>query len=304
MENTLQSLPAGARVLVIRLRSLGDCVLTTPALELLRRSRPDLKIALVVEERFAPVFEGNPDIDALLAPRLNEIRRWRARLCLNLHGGARSAVLAAFSGAPLRAGFGHFRYSFLYNIRIPTAQEILGVQRKVHTAEHVASAIFYLGAPPAEIPGARLFSQVPSPLQLPYAVIHPLASAPAKTWPAEKFLAVAGHLRREWRLEPVFIAGPGENLTEFSCYRCFVGLPLEQVKALLSGASLFVGNDSGPAHMAAAFRVPVLVIFGASDPVVWAPWKTASQVIVAERGIESVTEAQVLEALERLKVAA
>jgi heptosyltransferase-3 len=302
MENALQRLPSGARVAVIRLRSLGDCVLTTPALHVLRESRPDLKTAVVIEERFAAVFGGNPDIDNLLPPSLPALRRWRPRLCLNLHGGPRSQFLTALSGAPLRAGFAHHRAGLLYNLPIPRAQEILEVDRKVHTAEHLASAVFHLGAARTEIPQARLFAG-PRPDVQPYAVIHPLATAPDKTWPARGFLAVAGHLRKVFGLEPVFIAGPGEDLGLFREYRCVAGAPLEEIKSLLAGASLFVGNDSGPAHMAAAFGLPVLVIFGTSDPVIWAPWKTVSEVIVARGPIERVGVAEVLEALERLKVA-
>jgi len=67
----------------------------------------------------------------------------------------------------------------------------------------------------------------------------------------------------------------------------------------LAGASLFVGNDSGPAHMAAALGVPSVVIFGASDPAIWGPWRTVSEVVVAPSGA-----AQVIEALARLRVAA
>ena len=82
----------------------------------------------------------------------------------------------------------------MYNIRIPRAQEILSVDRKVHTAEHLASAMFYLGVPPSEIPRARLFA-APCSRTRPYAVLHPFASAAGKTWPRENFLAVAKHLR-------------------------------------------------------------------------------------------------------------
>jgi len=302
---TLASLPPGARVLVVRLRSLGDCVLTTPALELLKRQRPDLRVAVMVEERFAAVFEHNPDIDAILPPRLSAAMGWRAQLCLNLHGGPRSAWLTAASLAPLRAGFAHFRYRALYNIAIPRAQQILGVERKVHTAEHIASAMFYLGAAPSEIPRARLFlPRPPQAAQRPYAVLHPLASSPAKTWPAERFLTLAAYLRDQWGWETVFIAGPGEDLSRFGRHRCLVGAPLGEVKALLAGASLFIGNDSGPAHMAAALGLRVLVIFGDSDPDIWGPWKTASEVIVARGGIEQVSEAEVLAALARLRRAA
>src|ERR1700683_3644750 len=108
----LERLPSGSRIAVIRLRSLGDCVLTTPALALLKEYRPDLRVAVVVEDRFRAGFEGNPDTDESLAPSIGEIMRWRARLTLNLHGGTRSMVLTAASAAGMRAGFGHHRYSF------------------------------------------------------------------------------------------------------------------------------------------------------------------------------------------------
>ncbi|MGC8792587.1 MAG: glycosyltransferase family 9 protein [Bryobacteraceae bacterium] len=301
----LDRLPAGTRVLVIRLRSLGDCVLTTPALELLKRHRPDLRVAVMVEERFRAVFEGNPDVEATLAPKPGAALGWRARLCLNLHGGPRSAWLTAASLARWRAGFGHYRYRWLYNLRVPTAQEILGVRRKVHTAEHIASAMFYLGVPRDEVPRARLFAQ-PGPRSRgrPYAVIHPLASSPSKTWPAERFLGIARRIEQEWDWEPVFIAGPGEDLSAFASYRCVKGASLAEVKALLAGAELFVGNDSGPAHMAAALGRPVLVIFGDSDVEVWRPWKTVNEIVVARGGIEKVSEAEVFGALLRLRMAA
>src|SRR5580704_1403122 len=131
--SVLEGLAPGSRVAVIRLRSLGDCVLTTPALDILKRSRPDLHVAVVVEDRFRAVFEGNPDIDEILAPSIAEIRKWRARLTLNLHGGTRSMVLTMASGAGIRAGFGHHRHSFLYSAKIPRAQEILREERPVHT---------------------------------------------------------------------------------------------------------------------------------------------------------------------------
>src|SRR5438105_2145255 len=105
---------------------------------------------MIVEPRFAGVFEGNPDIDEI-RPEMT-----RADLALNLHGGTRSMMLTAASRAKFRAGFAHHRYSFIYSHRIPTAQEILGVSRRVHTAEHLASAVFWLGVPQSEIPRAKL----------------------------------------------------------------------------------------------------------------------------------------------------
>ncbi len=297
--NVLERLPTGARVAIIRLRSLGDCVLTTPAIALLKQFRPDLRIGVVVEQRFAAVFSANPDIEHILSPDAGEIVRWRPELTLNLHGGTRSVQLSIASRAPLRAGFEHFRFQSLYNIRIPRAQDILGVGRKVHTAEHLASAMFYLGVPVADIPRARLFAASP-PRARPYAVFHPVASGPDKTWPAEKFLDLARHVQERLDLDPVFIAGPGESLAAFSGFRTVAGASLEEVKSLLAGAALFAGNDSGPCHMAAAFGVPVVVLFGSSDPEIWSPWKTQAAVLACPHGIAGIDTSQAIAAVSAL----
>ncbi|HXI39845.1 MAG TPA: glycosyltransferase family 9 protein [Bryobacteraceae bacterium] len=287
---------------------MGDCILTTPAISILKGVRPDLAIAVVVEDRFRAVFEGNADVSEILPPKVSAVRQWRPGLCLNLHGGGSSAVLTALSGARFRAGFAHFRFSWIYNVRIPRAQQILGVEGTVHTTEHLASAAFYLGAARVEIPRAKLFNrQTNARTKItipPYAIIHPVAAEAAKTWPAERFVAVASHLQKYFDLQPVFVGGPFDDLSAFHDWRTVKGAPLDEIKSLIAGAALFVGNDSGPAHMAAAFGVPVVVIFGASDPVVWAPWRTQAEVLTGRDGIASVEVRQVLDALERLRVRA
>ena len=301
MESVLECLPPGSRAAILRLRSLGDCVLTTPALDVLKRARPDLRLAVVVEPRFRAIFEGNPDVEEILEPEPRGLRAWGPRLSVNFHGGSRSAWLTARSGARYRAGFGHYRFQFLYNVRIPRAQEILGVERPVHTAEHLASAMFYLGAPRMEIPRAKLAADgMQRGEGRPAAVIHPFASAPDKTWTTEGFLEVAEYLRG-CGLDPVVVGGAADDFGRFGGLRKVSG-SLEEVKRLLAGASLFVGNDSGPAHMAAAFGLPVVVIFGASDRLAWGPWRTASEVVTAAGGITEVRPAQVIEALTRLRV--
>jgi heptosyltransferase III len=301
MAPVLEHLPPGARVLVIRLRSLGDCVLTTPALRLLKEFRPDLEIGVVVEPRFRGIFEDNPGIAHLLEPNLLDVLRFGSLLTVNLHGGTRSQWLTAFSLGRERAGFAHHRGSAFYTTRIPRAQQILGEERPVHTAEHLASAMFYLGVPRTEIPRAQLFA--PTPRQrAPYAVLHPFAATPAKTWPADRFLKVADNLKSSG-LTPIFLGGPGDDFTPFSAYEILAGAPLRETKTVLSGATLFIGNDSGPAHIAAAFAVPVVVLFGPSDPVVWAPWRTDSRVIHSPKGLHDVPVDRVLQAAASLGVA-
>jgi heptosyltransferase III len=301
--DTLARLAPGSRVAIVRLRSLGDCVLSTPAIHLLKAARPDLAIAVVAQDRFADVFEGNPDVAAVLPPEIGALRGFKPALCLNLHGGTTSARLTLFSGARFRAGFDIFRPGWIYNTRIPTAQKILGVTRRVHTAEHVASAVFYLGVPIAPVPRA-IIPAAPGSSQLtpdgPYAVIHPLAATPAKTWPAANFIAIAAHIENTLGLQPVIIAGAGEDITPFQKWPTVAGAPLPELARLMRDAALFVGNDSGPAHIAAAFGVPQVVFFGPSDSEVWAPWQTQAEVLKATGAINSISMDDATRAIARL----
>jgi heptosyltransferase-3 len=295
----LDQLPQGAHAAIIRLRSLGDCVLTTPALALLKSARPDLSIGMVVEERFRAVFEGNPAISQILAPTWHTIRKWRPTLCVNLHGGTRSQWMTALSGAKWRAGFANHNTTIAYNVKIPRAQKILGVQRTVHTAEHMASAFFALGVPLQEVPRGELFAG-DAVVTGRYAVIHPFASAPDKQWRSERFCEVARYLDL-WHIKPVFLAGPRDNVAPFGAHPVVQG-SLNEAKALLSRATVFVGNDSGPAHMAAAFGVPSVVLFGTSNHAIWGPWQTASEIVVAPDGLKEVSVSRVIAALERLRM--
>jgi len=111
---------------------------------------------------------------------------------------------------------------------------------------------------------------------------------------------LAGHLA-ESGLSPVFVGGPDDDLAPFRAHRTLQA-SLSDLKNLLASASLFVGNDSGPAHMAAAFGLPSVVLFGASDPEIWGPWRTAGQVVRDPAGLAAVPASRVIEVLDRLRV--
>src|SRR5438270_13165275 len=119
--SVLEQLPERARVCIIRLRSLGDCVLTTPALNLLNKARPDLQVGIAVEDRYSAVFDGDPTVAKVLPATWQAVRRWRPSLCINFHGGSRSQWMTALSGAKWRAGFAHHNITLAYNIRIGRA---------------------------------------------------------------------------------------------------------------------------------------------------------------------------------------
>lgn len=301
----LASLPSKARILIIRLRSVGDIVLLTPALQLLKQWRHDLWTSVVVESRLRELLEGNPDVDELLDPgqgsgwkkvssrtrALRELRRRKFSLCVNLHGGPTSVILTRFSGARWKAGFHHFRARSVYDFLVPDARTILN-KPSIHTAEHQAAAFFWLGLPPREIPPARLFVSTRQAAWwrekratlgvLPdreYAVLHPTARYATKQWAAEDFARLGAYLEREVGLRAVYHCGPGESAVLDAIERA-AGNPicrlerasLGELAAALAGARLFVGNDTGPAHMAGALGRPSVVIFGSSSSSIWGPW--------------------------------
>jgi ADP-heptose:LPS heptosyltransferase len=299
----LRDLPANSRILVIRLRSIGDIVLLTPALHLLKAWRPELFVSVLVERRFRELLEGNPDVDEVLSPGEGSIkaalylgaalgfRRKKFALCINLHGGPTSRFLTRLCGARIKVGFEHFRSPSHYQILVPDARLILD-QPTIHTAEHQACAFFYLGLPCREIPRARIlvsaehkawWKQRRASLGLAsgdeYVMIHPTALYATKQWATEKFAQLASALERERGLKGVFSCGPGEGVVldaiqnaSSSPIRRLEGMSLGQFAAALAGARLFVGNDSGPAHMAAALSRPLVVIFASSSSTIWGPW--------------------------------
>jgi heptosyltransferase-3 len=302
----LPALPSGARILILRLRSIGDIVLLTPALRLLRGWRPDLKVSVVVERRFRELLEAAADVDEILDPgsgagfaklcariaAAREIRKRHFALCVNLHGGPTSNFLTRWSGARWKAGFAHFRQRRIYQVLIPDARVILN-QPRIQTAEHQASAFFYLGLPPQEIPPARLtvspaakawWDKQRASLGISqdqeYAVLHPTALYFTKQWAPEHFGALGEYLERKKNLRVVYTCGPGESAildkvqrAASEAIRRLEGPRLDHFLATLAEARLFVGNDSGPAHMAAALGRPGVVIFGSSSSSIWGPWR-------------------------------
>lgn len=311
LSSLLPSLPPGARVLAVRLRSLGDTVLLTPALRALKQWRPDLRISVLLYRRFAPILAGNPDIEEVLpldpegpqsllavAQMTATLRQRSFAACFNFHGGTMSALLTCVSGAPRRVCPEHFRFRFLYTDFSPPPETIFG-RSAVHTAEVQLSLLRAAGLPAGKIPAARVIPQEAARRKVQealrarglasgarYAVLHPVANFFTKEWPFDRYAALAAWLEERHALTPVFLCGPGESnrldaVAQHSRKPLvrFDSLPLAEMVALIEGADLFVGNDSGPAHVAAALDRPTVVLFGSSNSVRWRPWKTRHEIV-------------------------
>ena len=299
----LPGLPQGAEILIARLRSLGDIILETPGIAALHEWRPDLRISVLVEPRFAAALQGNPAINELIFSRgyaetVRAIRQRRFAIVYNQHGGPRSALLTAFSGSPLRVGWKGFQFSFSYNVRVPDAIEFYG-RPIVHTVEHRISQLYWTGLLRGPIPRAQVFPQPEAsesvsrslaekgiPHGTPYAVLQPGARSDAMRWPVGKFAEIARGLRKTHGIASVVNLGSGDEEiareVRGEMENCAVipeSFSLRELIAMVAGACLFVGNDSGPAHLAAAAGKPCAVIFGTTNPLQWRPWQVEHRII-------------------------
>jgi heptosyltransferase III len=303
LSSLLPNLPKGSPILIIRLRSLGDLVLETPAIAALTAWRPDLRISVLAEPRFAAVFEGNSGVaEVLLSGGFNatalELRRRRFSVVFNQHGGPRSALLTAASGSPSRVGWKDHQFSFLYSVQVPEAKEFYG-RAGVHTVEHRMSQFYWAGLPRGPIPPPQIFVQPDSRNSVaqklaadgiaagqPYAVLQPGARLPGMRWPVARFAELSAWLRDRYGIASVANCGPQDqdvaNEIRAAMRSCAI-VPSEfnirELIALISGARLFVGNDSGPAHIAAALQRPTVVLFGLTDPAQWRPLHAESCVV-------------------------
>lgn len=326
----LPGLSQGAGILIARLRSLGDIVLETPVIAALHEWRPDLRISVLVEPRFAAVLEGNPAVSELIFSRgfietARALRSRRFAVVYNQHGGPRSALLTAFSDSPRRVGWKGFQFPFCYNVQVPDAPEFYG-RPVVHTVEHRISQLYVTGLPRGPIPRAQAFPRadaiesVERALRqngiapgVPYAVMQLGARSAAMRWPAARFAEIARWLQKERGIASVVNLGNSDNVIAAEVRRemesCAVipqALSLRELIALVAGARLFVGNDSGPAHLAAAAGKPCVVIFGPTNPAQWRPWQVEHRVITTGaqfrpvRGDKSVavTEPRPIQSIE------
>jgi heptosyltransferase-3 len=299
----LPNLPRNANVLVVRLRSIGDVVLTLPALQALHDWRPDLRIHMLVEPLSAPLLEGHPAIAEVIALRkfwetVRLLRRREFSIAFNMHGGPTSAFLTRLSGAPVRVCWAQRQFSSLYNVHVPIHFPVAG-RVEMHTAEHRLQQLLYTGLPEGPLPAARVYVNTDAADRVrrklaekgigpdqPFAVIRPGASQANKRWPTERFAAIAQWLREAHGIATVVNLGPGDEQIAAEVRQRFAGLGiivsdlvLQGLVALLAGSSLFIGNDTGPTHIAAALDKKCVVIFGASDSKVWSPWKTEYRLV-------------------------
>lgn len=305
------------RVLVVRLRSIGDTVLATPSLIALKQFLPEAQVDILLEDWVAPILDGFPAVDNIVAVGKSgrsrfatswSIRRAKYDVVFNLHGGTTGTFFTFASGAPHRVGYSHYQYKFLYNHVLTSSADFWG-RDVTHSAEQQLAMLGYVGVPVDSEIKTRLTvnnkslksleQKFPAKAHTPlseldrFVLMHPAAAFGSKQWPVARFARTAEVLAGK-NLKTVAVAAGNETgvLDQLRAESnaeiiCFNDLNLPEITALASRASLFVGNDSGIAHIAAAVGTPSVVIFGSSNVDHWRPWTNSPNEVVTEKRASS-----------------
>jgi predicted lipopolysaccharide heptosyltransferase III len=300
-------------VLLIRLRLLGDVVFTTPAVRALRRRFPDARLTYLVERAAAPVVLGNPHLDEVividhtrglrrLKDDLRLARTLRARrfdVVIDFHGGPRGSWLTRATGAPRRIGYTIPGRTWMYTDRIHRARELT----PRHSVENQWDLLAALGVPPPDRTGdavemlesADARARVDRRLReagvsdsTSLVVMHVSAGNPFRRWPAHAFVELAaGLVEADASRRVVVTSGPSDSaaadrvataaqsrLGEHGdrVLRCGE-FDLPELRALIGGAALFVGGDSGPLHVAATTATPIVGLYGPTLAARSEPWR-------------------------------
>ena len=268
------------KILVIRLKSIGDVVLTLPAISNLRANFPEAKISFLTAQENAPLLRGFQNVDETIAidrdalrgsnpvriaggifRLLRRLRAGRFSLAVDLQGNGESAWLTRLTGAPQRWGVIHksgrrwaYTQSSNRDIQIHAAEMHLELLRQVGLKTGTARNEFVLPADALEAARNFLSSQK-IVLDKPLMFVQPFTSSPWKNWPLESYLALARHWQaRGWQI--VFGGGPADlaalEPARIAGFTLSAGVPLLVTSGLMQLSRLVVGGDTGALHLAVA----------------------------------------------------
>jgi len=293
---------------------LGDLLLNVPAIRAVRERYPLARITLVVGAQNAAAVAGQAwadetrvvDTQNFLGTLLAAARRG-PRPDLSIYFSTVSysrsgALLAAWSGASARVGFDPSRWGERDGARLTRAIPFPeGAPHQSEISMALARAVGAECRPPPPYYVAERSALERAPEGAVY--LHPGAGKRKNRWPAERFAVLARELRSRGR-EVWLLEGPQDDGTADAVRAAFGGpLPgvrgetIQQLAGRFARAALYVGNDTGPLHLAGAVGAPTVGIYGWTDPREWAPvGRLVRAVRAADARLESVTPNDVLEA--------
>ncbi len=326
------------RILVIKLRAIGDVILATPVIENLRRAFPDAQIDFLTEPPAASLLKHHPDLDDVLVFERNyvdsksglawlrenlaffrELYRRKYDLVFDLFGNPRSAQFAWATRARYRIGYAFRGRQYAYNYRIPPRGD------RVHEVQFNLDALQALGIPVHTRDPRIELSDIEEAFAERYWQASGLTGSLVigmnssggwytKRWPLHRFAELGDRLTEQLSCRILLLWGPGELQDVQEIARSMKHQPiiapqtdLLQLAAILKRLHLLISNDSGPMHLAAAMGTPVVAIFGPTRPDLQGPWGQGHRVARLEGlsclGCNQTTcHIQTLDCMNRLEV--
>ncbi len=298
------------KVLVSRLKFIGDIVLTTPVIEILRERFPDAEIHYLGDKLGVALLENNPALDRVIpydfaaSSVLEQLRislmlhREKYDVAIDLFGNPRSALVIYLSRAKMRIGgnFGWRGRTYTHPVTIHDKMTAVSFHLRylqpLGINENYRSPKIYLDG--SEVKEARgyLETRGVDPAK-PVVGLHLGATWPAKVWPPKSFARLADLVAGWLGAQVVVTYGPkdADYFKEFASatHEKFVDIApqeLRKLAAVISKCDVYVSNDAAPMHISAAVGTPTVGIFGPGEPDIWFPYEREMGHVALKRDID------------------
>lgn len=295
------------KILILAIRAMGDAVLITPVIRLIRQNLAPSYLALLVDSISADVLLNNPYIDRLYVINrsehrkkplfqrigrdiefIKELRKERFDIAIDLFSGPRSAILSYLSGAEVRYGEDKRvkLRGFLYNRRIKVKEEghhlieqkLQIINSLIKKTDDTSLELFLTEEEIAET--RRLLTEKRIRDDRLRVGLFPGSGWRHKNWPPEKFAKLGDILAEKYNAEILLFGGPRdadvcrqvESLMANPSIKLYGIASVRDTIALINEMDLFVSNDTGPMHIAVALKKPTVALFGPSDVKKYGPW--------------------------------
>ncbi len=280
------------KILVISLSNIGDCILTFPVIDILKRDFPEASLSIVVGQKPVTLFAGNPNIHKVFLFQKSDspfqkmkwvlsLRKEKFDLIVDLRNTAIAVFLWPARSTPWTSVKDinlHMRQKHLNRLKDVFVYAAPSPTRfAIHlTNEHRSAVQKLLG--PQISPADRLI------------VVAPGAANHLKRWTAKGFAEVSDALIKEGRGKVVFVGDDHDRATvaqvlkEMSQPALDLSgqLSLLELAALMERSSLVIANDSGVMHLSSYLNIPIVAIFGPTDPKLYGPWSQKSFLIQSD----------------------
>jgi len=290
------------KILIIKLKGIGDVVLSTIVLKNLKTDFPEAAIDFLTEPPSVPVLEGLPQINKILLFRkkeklsgfktILEVMKNRYDLIIDFYSNPRTALITLLSLAKYRAGFPYRGRKYAYNLFGPSERGVhhsadlhLEFLKSIQIYAQEKELLFPLSQESKKF-AVDYFNHTFSPDDFVVA-ISPSGGWESKKCPPEVFSQIAEKLIWKFRAKILIIWGPEDydeavkikdGIAENLISSVFLAprTTVLQSAAIISLCSAMISNDSGPMHIASALKTPVLGLFGPTSPFMHGPYGSAS----------------------------